>query len=179
LDLDLLFENARRGDTAARDELFLHLRERFKLVLHHRIWNRSDAEDILQDALVNVELKYRELEIEKSFAAWAHRVLINQINQYYRRKGIKDSRLVHLDGEAGEYAMSTTMLELERRLVDCLRKLHSVNRRHARVINLHYQGYTTDEICGKLNFSRGNLYLLLYRARAMLKRCLDNGEAKP
>lgn len=177
MDFDLLFHKAQQGDTTAQDELFSRLRERFRLFLQHKVRNPADAEDLLQDALVTVEMKYRDLKIEKSFAAWVHKVLVNQINQYYRKKGIEDSKFVRLDWDVGEHSMSTMTLELERRLIDCLRKLHRVNRRHARVIALRYQGYTTDEICSKLNFSRDNIYLLLFRARVMLKKCLDTGEA--
>lgn len=179
MDFDLLFKRAQQGDTTAQDDLFRRLRERFKLFLQHKVQNRADAEDLLQDALMTVKLKYGNLELEKSFAAWAHKVLINQINQYYRSKGIEASRYVRLGWDIGEQSVSNTVTELERKLVDCLRKLHRVNRRHARVITLRYQGYTTDEICGKLNFGRDNLYLVLFRARIMLKRCLETGEVSP
>ena len=179
MDIETLFTMAQDGDEVARDELLCRLRERFKLFLHHRIWDRNDAEDILQDALMTIEQKYRHLEIEKSFAAWAHKVLINQVYQYYRKKGIQGDKLTQLELQTDGRQLSSSGSDLERQLRDCLRKLNRVNKRHARIINLHYLGYTTEEICQKFNICPNNLYLLLFRARAVLKRCLETGAIDP
>jgi RNA polymerase sigma factor (sigma-70 family) len=179
LDIESIFKRAQSGDSIAHEELIHRLGERFRLFIHRSIWNKLDAEDILQDTLLIIEKNYRDLVIETSFVAWAHKVLSNQINQYYRKNRIHDGRFVRKEWDAGEHPSSDTVSDLERRLLDCLRKLHRINRRHARVINLHHQGFTTDEICRKFNVSRNSLYLLLFRARAMLKRCLDTGEVNP
>jgi RNA polymerase sigma factor (sigma-70 family) len=179
LDIESIFKRAQSGDSIAHEELIHRLGERFRLFIHRSIWNKLDAEDILQDTLLIIEKNYRDLVIETSFVAWAHKVLSNQINQYYRKNRIHDGRFVRKEWDAGEHPSSDTVSNLERRLLDCLRKLHRINRRHARVINLHHQGFTTDEICRKFNVSRNSLYLLLFRARAMLKRCLDTGEVNP
>lgn len=170
---------AQDGDEVARDELLCRLRERFRLFLHHKVWDRNDAEDILQEALMTINQKSRDLQIEKSFIAWAHKVLLNEVNQYYRKKGIRGDKLAQLERMIATRRFEDIEADLEIRLRECLRKLNQVNRRHARIVNLHYLGYTTEEICRRLDFSPNSLYLSLFRARAMLKNCLQTGDIKP
>ena len=65
--------------------------------------------------------------------------------------------------------------DLKKQLIDCFKKISDTNLRHARIINLHYQGYTTEEICIKLNIKKNNAYVLLNRARTALEQCLEKG----
>jgi DNA-directed RNA polymerase specialized sigma24 family protein len=60
--------------------------------------------------------------------------------------------------------------------MDCFRKICRSNNRHARVLNLHYQGFTTVEICRRLDISENNLYVLLSRARRALELCLGKDD---
>lgn len=65
--------------------------------------------------------------------------------------------------------------DLEMNLARCLRRLIQSYPRYARVLNLKYQGYSTEQICEKLRITRDNLYVLHSRARAELKGCLAKG----
>jgi len=65
---------------------------------------------------------------------------------------------------------------LKKKLLDCLNKINDANTRHARVLNLHYQGFIVREICEKLKLTRNGVYILLSRSRTMLKNCLERGD---
>ena len=67
-------------------------------------------------------------------------------------------------------------MALERQLLDCLRALNRSNGRHARILNLHYQGYSVEEICRRLSLTRTNFYTILSRARTILLACLEKGD---
>ena len=73
---------------------------------------------------------------------------------------------------------SATDPSFKRRLLDCLKKVNQTNTRHARILNLHYQGYTVTDICGKFKITRNNVYIILSRARLMLKVCLEKGDVE-
>ncbi|MDH4034538.1 MAG: hypothetical protein OEV80_12145, partial [candidate division Zixibacteria bacterium] len=64
---------------------------------------------------------------------------------------------------------------LKRRLLDCLKKIRSTNLRYARILNLQYQGFDTEDVCRRLAVTRSNLYSLLSRARTVLELCLEEG----
>jgi RNA polymerase sigma-70 factor (ECF subfamily) len=176
LNINELHSETRGGGQAAEERLFKGLSESFRLFVQHRIWNEQDSEEIVQDSLATIAAKYRVIEFDISFAAWAYKVLENKILHYYRTKRSRESRFSQT-GEILDRAVSPkTNPDLKRRLLDCLRKISGVNRRHARILNLRYQGFSTDEICGRLDVTRNNVYILLSRARSMLKQCLEKGE---
>jgi DNA-directed RNA polymerase specialized sigma24 family protein len=79
LDLNNLYRLARLGDKAAEQQLMGHLTVSFHLVAQHRLWDEQEAEEVVQEALVTILTKYREVEIETSFGGWTYGVLQNKI----------------------------------------------------------------------------------------------------
>lgn len=178
MEINNLQSKARCGDDSAEDRLFRLLRARFLLLAQRKLRDRDDSEEVVQEALKTVFEKHREMEFETSFAAWAHRVLENKILTFLRtRKRHNDRRENFVEGTAVG-VQDQPDSALESRLLDCLRKLNRVNRRHARILVYKYQGFTVAEICDRLGLTRTNLYTLLSRARSMLEFCLEKGDLK-
>jgi len=171
-----LFECAQKGDSIALDQLFAHLSERFRYVATQRIWDPIEAEEVVQSAMLIVCREYRTLTITASFAAWAHKVLDNQILTYMRAvRG--DQRRLERDPTALETAEAAGDDQLlRRRIIDCLNIIGQVNRQYARVLNHHSQGYNAMEICDRMRLNRNSFYSLLRRGRAMLLKCLETGK---
>jgi RNA polymerase sigma-70 factor (ECF subfamily) len=175
-DLNDLFHAACTGDREAENRLMGHLTVSFRLFAQHRLWNTEDAEEVVQDTLLTILAKYKELEIESSFAGWTYKVLQNKILDSVKKKTTR-KRLdeQNNEGRTEEPTISTDP-QLRTRLMDCFRKICRSNNRHARVLNLHYQGFTTVEICRRLDISENNLYVLLSRARRALELCLGKDD---
>ena len=161
------------GDRAAEEHLFVMLSERFKVFARQRVRNDQDAEEIVQDALMTIARRFKEIEFKTSFAAWAYRVLENKILTFYRDNKSTRTKLE----KAAERAETTTPWKtdpsLKSALLECLKKVARANLRHARILNLHYLGYTVEEICQKLDLTRNNMYIMLSRGRSSLKTCLE------
>ena len=81
-----LLANAKKGKTAAFDELCqLHAKKIFQTT--YRITrNREDAEDALQDSLLRAFLHIREFDGRSSFATWLTRIAINSSLMILRKK---------------------------------------------------------------------------------------------
>lgn len=173
-DIEVLYKRAKNGDSKAENVLLRLLHESFLLIVQHRIWKETDHEDIVQDTIVTILSKYKSLEIESSFAGWSYRVLNNKILDYVQKKTIR-KRLEEQRKNEKEPVLAGDP-DLKKRLIECFRKISGTNLRHARILNLHYQGYTTEEICSKLNIKKNNTYVLLNRARAALEQCLGKGK---
>ncbi|UCC43839.1 MAG: sigma-70 family RNA polymerase sigma factor [Candidatus Zixiibacteriota bacterium] len=161
---------------APEEELFGTLRERFEQFALRRIGNADDAKDVVQNALIVIAREYKQMEFTVSFSAWAYRVLEIRILDYYRTRDRQVTGLKRLRADKDQFAHIMPTGDLKSRLISCLRKLHQVNRRYARIINLRYQGYQTTEICKALNLTPNGLYVALSRARSILKKCLESGE---
>jgi RNA polymerase sigma factor (sigma-70 family) len=152
--------------------------ERFERFAKQRIWDNNEVDDIVQSAMEVVAREFRSIEIDISFTAWAYKVLENKMLNYFSSKKRERSRFEPLSGISGQESSYQQDPILKSRLLNCLKKLNNKNSRHARVVNMRYQGYNTEEICEKMGLSRNGIYILLSRARKMLENCLKTGEIK-
>ena len=175
--LNILYGAVREGDSTAEDRLFQALSERFGLFVQQRVSNAQDAEEIVQETLMAIAQQYGEIDFQKSFAAWAYRILENKLLYYYRTKKSQADRFVRMTDEENPDASMPDPL-IKRKLLDCLKKKDRYNARHSQVLNLHYQGYTVEEISGKFDTTKNNVYILLSRSRSMLKTCIETGDIK-
>ena len=180
MDINTLHSVACKGDKRAIDELFAVLTSRFRMFARHKIKNGQDAEEIVQEALVAISAEYNNITFTTSFNAWACKVLDNRMLDYFRKKKRENKRF---DKSAipDSDSMATEMRanpDLKRKLKECLHKICRKNIRYARILNLHFLGYKTDEICGNMDVKPATLYSALSKARSMLEICLEKGDIR-
>lgn len=176
MDINSLYEEAQSGDKSAENELFRRLSVSFGAMLQHKVWNPGDREEVLQNALLTVAEKFKSSSIESSFAGWACSVLNNKVMDYVKYKKVRGGTVSSDSIIEGKSAPSGADPLLKVRLLECLKKIGGVNARFARILNLHYQGFATEEICGKLDIKQNHFYVILSRARSMLSVCLSKGD---
>jgi len=174
--IDELYILASSGDLKAESELFSELAVRFRVFAHRKVWNQQEAEDLVQTALAVVAEEYREIDIETSFAGWAHKIMENRILGYIQQRRREKGRSVSSDSVEPLTTGWTPKPTLRTRLLDCLKKVGMANRMYARIINLHHFGFTRDEICEKLGVKLEHSYVIMSRARMKLKECLEKGD---
>jgi len=172
MDLDKQFTLARSGDHAAKEVLFSHLLVSFRSFIRLKCDNYDDAEEVVQSALSTIVERFATVAIHSSFAAWAQTVIKNEWITFYRKRSLIRRKLADESERRKSIIDRAPKRELKRGLKECLVELHRENLTFARVLNLHYQGYTTGEICEKLEISTTNFYVILSRARTKLSDCL-------
>ncbi len=150
------------------------------MFVHHKIRDKADAEEVVQEALMTVYKEYSTITFAVSFSAWACKVLDNRILDRLRKLQVESKRTERSQEFSPDslHTRGDTDPSLRRRLLDCLQKLCRRNLRYARILNLHYLGYKTGEICEKMDVIPETLYSALSKARVMLDRCLETGEVK-
>lgn len=174
MTINQLYEAAKGGNQKAENTLFEKLHVAFTYFTEHRINDRLDTEELVQEALMIISEKYRDIDFTSSFSAWAYKVLDNRIMHYMRKKytSRKMNEKLRLEAKKSENANP----ELKIKLMDCLKKINKVNIRYARILNLRHQGYSTDEISQILETTPNNVLVILSRARSLLKYCLKKGD---
>ena len=175
-----LASKARLGDSKAIELLISHLRVRFLVVAKRRI-GEKDAEDIVQDACIAIAQGVRNGCPLERFDSWAFKVLRNKIGNYLQHRGVVHRsvqyRLQEVESTPSFEPASLVLVKLQ--LIKCFRHLLATNSLYARVLNLSFQGYTTKEICKRLQIKTGHLYVALQRSRQMLGNCMnDEGLSK-
>jgi len=175
MDLDGLYRKAFQGDSVAEEQLFQMLAVMFRIFIRRRGVGTEDLEDIVQSALAKIALSYRRDQRKANFAAWAQTVAKSQFIDFCRSKSSRQRKLTELVAQSRDPARPVHDPTLITRLKDCLRKLHRANPLHARIINLHHQGYSASEVCDQLKITANHRRVALCRARAMLRACLKEG----
>jgi RNA polymerase sigma factor (sigma-70 family) len=174
LNLDQLLTAARSGDKTAEKDLFSKLYVRFRAIAYRILRDSHATEDVVQEAVMDVLRTYKELEVKESFAAWARTVVRNRALKYLESKKRQTDLLRNLSQKAVISSSSSSDPDLNRRLIECLKKLNEDDNRYSKIINMKHQGYRFDEISDKMAIKANHAYVILHRARKALKDCLDN-----
>ena len=171
---------AQEGDAGAFEKLYRKYNRRVYGLCLRMTKNQTDAEDLTQEAFLQVFRKIHTFRGDSAFFTWFHRLTVNVVlMSLRRRKGIEIS-LEHQDDhdcDAGERfpeagAADPALSGLFDR--DNLnRALSHMPKGYKRVLVLHdVFGYAHDEIAVALECSVGNSKSQLHKARERMRSLL-------
>ncbi len=175
---------AQRGDAAAFERLYqLHSRRVYALCLR-MVGNPAEAEDLTQEAFLQLFRKIQTFRGESAFSTWLHRLAVNVVLMRLRRKQPAENsldELVEQDDDAGGYRREVGVEDLG--LAGSVDRVH-LERAVAQlppgyrlVFLLHdVQGYEHNEIADIMGCSIGNSKSQLHKARTRLRQLLQEAE---
>ena len=165
---------AKDGDAAAFEYLYKANCRRVYSVCLRMIKNPAEAEDLTQQAFLQLFRKIGTFRGESGFSTWLHRVTVNVVLMHLRRKKPAEIIFEDSDNESRPEhgASDTSMLSLIDRLNlrRAIRKLPSGYKRHFLLYDL--LGYEHKEIARYLGCSTGSSKSQLHKARQRLRRLL-------
>ena len=180
---------AQTGDHQAFAQLYaLHKRRIYSLCLR-MVGNVAEAEDLTQEAFLQLHRKIATFRGDSAFSTWLHRLAINVVLMQLRKKGLS---LISLDEAmepnpeegpsrsfgAPDLALTGTIdrLVLERAIAD-------LPAGYRLIFILHdVEGFEHNEIASMLDCSIGNSKSQLHKARLKLREALrtqNRQEARP
>ena len=171
---------AKDGNAAAFEYLYkTHCRHVFSVCLR-MIKNPAEAEDLTQQAFLQLFRKIGTFRGESVFSTWLHRVTVNIVLMHLRRR--KPTEIVVEDlephssngGGPREYGSGdTSMLGAIERL-NLMRAIRKLPPGYKQLFLLHdVIGYEHSEIAGLLGCSTGCSKSQLHKARKRLRRLLQ------
>jgi RNA polymerase sigma-70 factor (ECF subfamily) len=158
----------RRGGEGSFEALLApHMDALFRQAWHYT-GSEMEAEDLLQDLLVDLFNRQEKLRAIETLRPWLSRCLYNRFVDQYRKR---QRRPELLDSERADYtAAEDPGPENEYWHSEVLQGLEKLNSRQRAVISLHdIQGHTLPELSEILELPLGTLKSQLHRARAKLK----------
>jgi RNA polymerase sigma-70 factor (ECF subfamily) len=176
---------AKDGDATAFEYLYhAHSKRVYGLCLR-MIKNPAEAEDLAQQAFLQVYRKLGTFRGESGFSTWLHRVTANIVLMHLRRKKpteilAEDLQRPSSDGEVlCEYGPSdTSMLGAVERL-NLKRAIRKLPAGYKKLFLLHdVFGYQHNEIAGLLGCSTGCSKSQLHKARKRLRRLLQGEQVR-
>jgi len=179
-----LIARAQQGDEQAFAALFeLHKRRVYSLCLR-MTGDAAEAEDLAQEAFLQLFRKISTFRGESAFSTWLHRLVVNVVLMHLRKKGIQKISLDEMDNSQEE-PVKREYGEDDRRLLgsvdritlnDAIKQLPPGYRS---VFVLHdVEGYEHNEIAQIMSCSVGNSKSQLHKARLKLREALRRDQGK-
>ena len=171
---------AQQGDAAAFERLYqLHNRRVYSLCLR-MVGNTAEAEDLTQEAFLQLFRKVSTFRGESAFSTWLHRLAVNVVLMKLRKKSGTESSLEQItepDEDSGgprrDFGAPDLRLSGSIDRVNLQRAIDQLPPGYRAVFVLHdVQGYEHNEIAGIMGCSIGNSKSQLHKARMRLRELL-------
>jgi RNA polymerase sigma-70 factor (ECF subfamily) len=171
---------AKDGDASAFEFLYkAHSRNVYGICLR-MLKNNAEAEDLTQQAFLQLFRKISSFRGESGFSTWLHRVTVNVVLMHLRRKRIVEVLVDDVEQctapaeGSGQHAFGdTTMLGAIDRL-HLFRAIRKLPAGYKKLFVMHdVIGYQHNEIAEMLGCSLGCSKSQLHRARKQLRRLLQ------
>jgi RNA polymerase sigma-70 factor (ECF subfamily) len=171
-------ERAKQGDEAAFETLYnLHKRRVYSLCLR-MVSNPAQAEDLAQEAFLQLFRKISTFRGESAFSTWLHRMTVNVVLMNLRRKGLPLVSLeetLETDEEAPRKELGAPDLKLTGSIdrLQLQRAIEKLPPGYKTVFVLHdVEGFEHNEIAEMVGCSIGNSKSQLHKARLKLRDAL-------
>jgi RNA polymerase sigma-70 factor (ECF subfamily) len=181
-DLDLV-KRAQEGDTDAFASLFYSHRARIYSVCLRMTNNTAEAEDLTQDAFLQVFRKLATFRGDSALSTWLYRIAVNTVLMHFRKKALKqvsldepysqDAKLVRR-----EYGSKDDRLSGSVDRIALARAIKELPYGYRTIFLLHeVEGYEHQEIAELLDCSVGNSKSQLHKAKLRIRELLGHAKA--
>ena len=176
-DLDLV-KRAQEGDADAFASLFYTHKPRVYSLCLRMTNNTAEAEDLTQDAFMQVFRKLGTFRGDSALSTWLYRVAVNTVLMHFRKKGLRqisldestnqDTRLVKR-----EYGSRDERLSGSVDRIALARAMQDLPAGYRTIFLLHeIKGYEHQEIARILRCSVGNSKSQLHKAKLKMRELL-------
>jgi len=177
---------AQGGDVNAFASIFEEHKGKIYSVCLRMTNNAAEAEDLTQDAFIQVFRKLGTFRGDSTLATWLYRVAVNTVLMHFRKKEVRPASLdepqtLGPKGARYEYGVRDEYLAgcLDR--ITLARAITQLPDGYRTVYLLHeVQGYKHQEIAGLLECSMGNSKSQLHKAKLRIRELLgtppENGK---
>jgi len=177
-------ERAKQGDAEAFETLYnLHKRRVYSLCLRMTA-NTAAAEDLTQEAFLQLFRKIGTFRGESAFSTWLHRMAVNVVLMQLRKKGLpvvpleenmeteEESPRKEPGADDPRLAGSIDRMQLQR-------SIEALPPGYRMIFLLHdVEGYEHNEIAEMVGCSIGNSKSQLHKARMKLREFLKTSRAE-
>ena len=173
-DLELT-RQAAAGDTGAFEQLYRRHFRRVYALCFRMLGNPTEAEDLTQDVFTHLFNKVGSFRGESAFTTWLHRLTVNQVLMYFRRRSARPEFTTD-EGETPTQIVRGTENPDRMPIIDRIaleRAITQLPPGYRTVFVLHdVEGHDHFEIAEILGVSEGTSKSQLHKARLKLRQIL-------
>lgn len=178
-----LVRRAQKGDTEAFGTLFHTHRSRVYSLCLRMTRNVAEAEDLSQEAFLQVFRKLPTFRGDSALSTWMYRVAVNTVLMYFRKRGrpqfsIDDEQAGNENGKTKKRDYGAIDFQLSGCVdrIALARAIKELPHGYRKIFLLHeVEGYEHREIARLLRCSVGNSKSQLHKARLRMRELLTSG----
>jgi len=160
---------AQDGDQEAMTMILKRWRPRFVRLAHRLSGDGTLAQDIAQDAMININRGLNRLKDPEIFPAWSYQIIRRKTLDHFR-KVKRRPQMVSLDTADAQYKTGDTQSPD----YDLRRALEKLPKADCLLLSLFYvEGYKGRELSAALGIPLGTVKSRLFKARENLKSIYD------
>lgn len=173
------------GDPLAFEVLYSAHKRRVYSVCLRMVGNPAEAEDLTQEAFLQLFRKLSTFRGESAFSTWLHRLTVNVVLMHLRKKGVE---VLSLDQQSEEESQETPKRQYGSEDIYLLGAVDRVTLEksiaelptgYRTIFVLHdVEGYEHNEIAQLIGCSIGNSKSQLHKARMKLRSILHEKHEK-
>jgi len=180
-----LIEKAKKGDSAAVEEIYKKYRQKIFSISYRYLHDQEDAADVVQETFINAFKFFYKFNSKSGLSTWLVRICLNLC--WHRHVKIKTKNFFEIsfdrDIETDDGSVSSQMADGRPALHDEIEKkqemekirsaVDSLKKKYREIIVLKdLEGCPYDECARMLGISRGTVMSRLHRARRLLAKKL-------
>jgi RNA polymerase sigma-70 factor (ECF subfamily) len=164
-----LCQASANGDMNAFEEIHNRHHRRVYSICLRMLQNAPEAEDLTQDVFIQLYRKIGTFRGDSAFTTWLHRMTVNQVLMYFRKRNVKFEDTTEQEDANGQ---SSAPIQV----VDNIRLQNAIDQLpdgYKNVFVLHdVEGFEHEEVAKILDCSVGTSKSQLFKARLELRRLL-------
>jgi len=176
---------AQAGNSACFEVLYHQYKRRVYSLCLRMISEPAEAEELAQEAFLQVYRKIHTFRGESAFSTWLHRLVVNVVLMHLRKKVLPQLPLEELlqprgeDEPRREFGEHDSTLRVANERVVLERAIAYLPPGYRLIFVLHdVEGYEHKEIADMLGCTVGNSKSQLHKARLRLRALLRQGVAE-
>lgn len=173
--MEELVKKAKKGNEEAFSKLIISEKEGLFKIAVSRMETIEDAEDVIQETIIEAYIKIRKIKKHEAFRGWIRTILINKINKFYERKEKKDIKIktkLMENYKKDNNNIIKTEEDIDFKIL--LNKLEDVEK--TIVLLFYNDGYKVKEISQMLNMNENTVKTKLSRARKKIEKMKQGGD---
>jgi RNA polymerase sigma-70 factor (ECF subfamily) len=177
-DLELV-KRAQEGDPEAFAALFCAHKARVYSICLRMTSNAAQAEDLTQDAFLQVFRKLSTFRANSALSTWLYRIAVNTVLMHFRKKALRQISLDEPSNQDAkqvrrEYGGQDDRLSASVDRITLTRAIKDLPAGYKQIFLMHeVEGYEHQEIAKLLDCSVGNSKSQLHKAKLRIREFLE------
>jgi len=163
------------GNLAAFETIYQRYHRRTYSLCLRMTGSQTEAEDLTQEAFIQLFRKIGSFRGDSAFSTWLHRLTVNQVLMHFRRRSVKNEKTSD-DGEMPEQTVHGTSNPNKMPVVDRIALKNAIAELpngYRNVFVLHdVEGFEHEEVARIMGISVGTSKSQLHKARLKLRGLL-------